>query len=115
MEFSTQSILALFSIGGAGAILSRFLDTQDWFAKMNSSNKATTVAVLSSILGIASTILLNFVPQDTWISLDAYIKPYIPFISMLLPIVLSFLSTQVSYALDKFTKAFNETEEIKLD
>lgn len=115
MEFSTQSLLILFSIGSAGTILSRFLDTQEWFMKMNSADKATTVAILSGVLGVVSTILLSFIPKEIWLNLDAYIKPYLPSLSILLPTILSFLSTQISYALNKFTKALGKTEEIKID
>ena len=114
MEFSTQSILVLLSIGGAGAVLSRFLDTQEWFTAMKASDKATTVAILSGVLGIISTILLSLVPQDVLASVDNFVKPYLPSISILLPTILSFLSTQISYALNRFGKSFSEIEEIKV-
>ena len=112
MEFSTQAILILFSTGVGGGILSNFLSTQQWYQEFDSTQKFTTATILAGTLGLFSTALLTFIPQDTFLALDSVIKPYLPTISILAPVVLTFISSQATYAINKFLKKKNTPEPI---
>lgn len=118
MEFSTQAILVLFSTGVGGGILSNFLSTQQWYQEADSSQKFTIATILAGSLGLFATALLTFVPQDVFLALDSAIKPYLPALSILAPVVLTFISSQATYAVNKFLKKKNEplpTPELKPD